>query len=99
MPTVDESIGGSIPLSGLLHELCASSPGDSVEVMARFRLTLFLSVSLPVSLFLPCFSWRVNYRRSTTGPLNRWSIADPVWLIQGLVEQGLELPKIHWIDG
>ena len=41
MPTVDESIGGSIPLSGLLHELCASSPGDSVEIMARFRLTLF----------------------------------------------------------
>jgi phage terminase large subunit-like protein len=22
-----------------------------------------------------------------------------VWLIQGLVEQGLELPKIHWIEG
>jgi hypothetical protein len=21
-----------------------------------------------------------------------------VWLIQGLVEQGLELPKIHWIE-
>jgi hypothetical protein len=69
MPTVDESIGGSIPLSGLLHELCASSPGDSVEIMARFRLTLFLAcfstLFLPVSpcfsrfrltLFLPCFS-------------------------------------------
>jgi len=22
-----------------------------------------------------------------------------VWLIQGFVNQGLELPKIHWIDG
>jgi predicted phage terminase large subunit-like protein len=22
-----------------------------------------------------------------------------VWLIQGLVEQGLDLPKIHWIEG
>lgn len=22
----------------------------------------------------------------------------PVWLIWGLVDQGLELPKIHWID-
>jgi predicted phage terminase large subunit-like protein len=22
-----------------------------------------------------------------------------VWLIQGLVNQGLELPKIHWIEG
>jgi hypothetical protein len=21
-----------------------------------------------------------------------------VWLIQGLVEQGLNLPKIHWIE-
>jgi hypothetical protein len=21
-----------------------------------------------------------------------------VWLIQGLVEQGLDLPKIHWIE-
>jgi hypothetical protein len=21
-----------------------------------------------------------------------------VWLIQGLVQQGLELPKIHWIE-
>jgi hypothetical protein len=22
-----------------------------------------------------------------------------VWLIQGLANQGLELPKIHWIEG
>jgi hypothetical protein len=22
-----------------------------------------------------------------------------VWLLQGLVNQGLELPKIHWIEG
>jgi hypothetical protein len=22
-----------------------------------------------------------------------------VWLIQGLVDQGLDLPKIHWIEG